>query len=278
MFELKGKRGAWVNQYAIPAPDLFMERVKEVDYVIIKYGLGGIEKMAVEAGVPWLAEIYPYDNDPERYANLLADQSAQPGCVGVVVNFESGDGPGVAHWDGDDGRRTRLFIDTFKARNAAGLPIYASLDTRGYRATTPYQKELSRNCDGVMPMVYPKEFFQTVPVAFAVTVTPTVQLIWHGKEIIPTIQTYNGIGGNLVTQQLETAAKFDGVTAYTLGHATPEEWSAFIMSEPAAPSARESLLALRVDWYTMMCQLAINGNVDAVAAFAESWKKMASGK
>ncbi len=276
MFELKGKRGAWVNQYAIPAPDLFMERAKEVDYVIIKYGLGGIEALAREAGVPWLAEIYPYDSDPAKFANLLADQALQPGCVGAVVNFESGDSPGVAHWDGDDGRRTRLFMDTLRARY--GGPVYASLDTRGYRATTPYQTELARSCTGVMPMVYPKEFYQSVPVAFGAALTSEMKVVWQNKEIIPTIQTYNGIGGNLVTQQLEAAAKFDGVTAYTLGHATPEEWSAFIMSKPATPSAREGLLALRVNWYTMMCQLAINGNVDAVAAFADAWKKMAADK
>ncbi len=276
MFELKGKRGAWVNQYAIPAPDLFMERAKEVDYVIIKYGLGGIEKMAVEAGVPWLAEIYPYDNDPARYANLLAEQALHPGCVGMVVNFESGDGPGVAHWDGDDGRRTRLFLTTLIAGVGVGLPLYASLDTRDYRSTTPYQKELSRTCNGVMPMIYPKEFYQSVPVAFGAALTNEMKIVWQGREIIPTIQTYNNIGAVGVGLSVEAAAKFDGVTAYTLGHATPEEWAAFT-ERVSAPDAA-GLLALRVNWYTMMCQLAINGNVDAVAAFAESWKKMASGK
>ena len=277
MFDLKGKKGAWVNQYAIPAPDLFMERAPQVDYLIIKYGLGGIEKMAVEAKVPWLAEIYPYDVDPARYANLLADQAGQPGCVGVVVNFESGDGPLVAHWDGDDGRRTRLFFDTLLPRIGA-LPIYASIDTRGDRPQRPYQRELARVCAGVMPMVYPKEFLQAVDVAFASAITPTVEVMWHGKEIIPTIQTYNDIGAAGVALQVKAAGLRDGVTAYTLGHASPEEWATFIERASAPAGDGAGLLALRVNWYTMMCQLAINGNVDAVVAFADSWKKMAANK
>ena len=275
-FDFKGKRGAWLNQYALPELQTFSERAAQVAYVILKYGFPQYERLAYNGKVPWLAEIYPYDNDPARYANLLADQAGQPGCVGAVVNMEYGSDHTVAHWDTDGGARTTLFINTFHDRST--LPLFASIDTRGNRPTMPYQKVLATRCEGVMPMIYPQEFGQSVDAAFQAAITPAMLAAWKGKLIIPTIQTYNNISVADVVRQTQLGNTFDGVTAYTIGHATAEEWNAFISelaSEPthfAGTDVASALASLRVKWLETMGQLALKGTPDEVAAFASYWK------
>lgn len=230
MFDLRGLKGAYLNNYAVPTAGAFVDRIKQVDYVVIKYGMGDFEKLATHASVPWLAEIYPYRPSAKDNGSELALQAKQPGCVGAVVNFESGTSPGVADWDSDDGSATRDFVTSFRAQ-APGVPLYVSIDTRGYRPTMAYQRVLLELADGVFPMVFPKEFQQGVPLAIA-SVMPGCAGWWQArKPAIVTFQGYNGIGvADVVDQVRELAAdpRVDGVNIYTIGHASDAEWDAFI--------------------------------------------------
>lgn len=284
-----GKKGAWINQYAQPSFDVFMDRADDVDYIIIKYGLGGYEKLAVEAGKPWAAELMAEDGAgvqtaPARatmFGQMLAEQALQPGCGGAIINLEEADGG----WHSDDGNATRRLIARFRTVTAGRVPLYASLDTRGNRPDYPYQRVCAELCDGVMPMVYPKAFGQTPKRAFEASITPKLLAAWKGKPVIPTIQTYDAIGGNAVYKQLELARLFDGVNAYTMGHATALEWATVanhkLASKPIElplPSVEANLALglaqLRVRWLEAMIQLAKEGTADEVAAFAALWKNL----
>lgn len=295
MFDLRGKKGAWLNNYALPDDATFSERASQIDYVIIKYGLAEYEKLASEAGVPWLAEIYPYRPTAQQDGVKLAQQAAQPGCVGAVVNMESGTGPGVANWETDNGSDTQLFTDTFKV-HAPGVPLYACIDTRGNRGAFEYQVRLAKACDGVMPMWYPKTFKQSPADALKAVLPTPVRSQWAGKPIIVAAQTYDAIGADAVREQIRVArwCKLDGITAYTLGHASQPEWDAFVkepfvqtnpvlltivptaMVLPPTPDVA-ALTALRDLWVKAMTRLAEKGTPAEVQSFLDFWNSMGKG-
>lgn len=283
--DIRGRKGAWINQYALPAPDTFMDRAEDVDYLIIKYGLVSYEKMAVEAKKPWLAEVMAElgagsqnaFTQPQLFASRLASQATQPGCVGAVLNLEEADGG----WHNDNGTGTRALILDFRRRLAGkSMMLYASLDTRGNRPDYPYQRVCAELCDGVMPMVYPKAFGQSPQVAFNASINPKVLARWQNR-IFPTIQTYGGIGAGPTFEQLQIARQFNGVNVYTLGHASSSEWTIVaahkLASEPAPVAPADLPLALarlRTQWLETLAQLALHGNADEVAAFAAYWKNL----
>lgn len=78
-------------------------------------------------------------------------------------------------------------------------------------------------------MIYPKAFNQTPEEAFTASLNSGQS--FKGLPIYPTIQTYDTIGLEAVKQQLTEVHKraLPGCQAYTLGHATNEEWEAFAM-------------------------------------------------
>lgn len=284
---LREKRGTWINQYATPPPDLFVHRAGQVDYVIIKYGLKEYEKLAHQSGIPWLAERMGESGTgdqrgPSRavtYGTELANQANQPGCVGAVVNLEESDGG----WHTDDGGGTRELIDTFR-KLAPGKPLFASLDTRGNRPNSPYQRALAAACEGVMPMVYPAAFGQRADVAFAAAITPLVRASWNGKEIIPTFQTYDKADVPSQVAELDKlyrAGTIDGANSYTLGHATDAQWDASIAFSPAGqrpqpsqPDVAPALKTVRALWIDTWHAIEQKGTVSEATALAEFWRNL----
>lgn len=301
MTVLANKRGAWINQFAQPDAALFTERARQVDYVVIKYGLAFYEAAARAAGVPWVAERMGdmgagSQNGPdnaELFANQLADQALQPGCIAAVINLEEADGG----WHNDDGSATRHLIATFRAR-APGVPIFASLDTRGGRPDSPYQVACADECDGLMPMIYPQAFrpdgrFGFVQKAFDDCLNARVALRWDQKEIIATIQTYSSTLTRqdveeeaAICGQLLRAGHIVGANAYTLGHANKAQWEGwltFIPSTPAplpappAPDTNEyiaALVALRAAWTAQWTAIADKGTTPEAVALAAWWAKL----
>ena len=166
---LANKHGTWLNQYAKPTHQVFVTRARQVDYVVIKYGMKVYEETAAQFSIPWVAERMGEEGagtqsgpaHAYKYAEELAAQANQPGCIAAVINLEEADGG----WQNDDGWGALRLVTRFRER-APGKPIYASIDTRGNRPNYAYQKALASVCDGVMPMVYPKAFGQNARVAF----------------------------------------------------------------------------------------------------------------
>lgn len=284
---LKGKRGTWLNQYARPSAALFVERAADVDYVVIKYGMTDYERLAQQHGIPWLGERMGESgagsqNGPSeaaRYAQELANQANQPGCIGAVINLEEADGG----WHTDNGTGTRRLISDFRAK-APGKPLFASLDTRGSRPNSPYQRACAELCDGVMPMVYPGAFGQSAPTAFAAAITPLVRQRWGEKDIIPTYQTYSPPPVDVpdqmrVVQRLYDEGVIDGANSYTLGHATEAQWRdslAFVVSAPQpakpVPDVVAALIQLREAWVKGWHAIEQRGTVGEAAAYAQFWE------
>lgn len=278
------QKGAWINQYAQPP----LERLLDVAYVVIKYGLAQYEQAARDAQVPWLAERMgevgvglPALSFAETFGQQLAEQANQPGCIGAVINLEEADG----QWHTDDGVQTLKLVRKFR-EVCPDKPLFASIDTRGNRPDYPYQRVLAAQCEGVMPMVYPKAFEQAAQKAVAVSLTALFRDAWRGKPIIPTIQTYDGIGALTVANTMAylSASSIEGISAYTMGHATTHEWSAFLttpviyhrQTPPATvtvtDTVRANLFEARVKYLETLGTLALKGTPDELLAFATFWK------
>lgn len=292
MFSIVNKKGGWVNQYSAPTDAVFVERAKKVDYIIIKYGMSSYERLCQALAMPWLAERMAESgagsqNGPSnwlQYASELAAQANQPGCVGAVINLEEADGG----WHLDNGSGTRALINKFR-QLAPGKPLYASLDTRGNRPIASYQQVCAQLCDGVMPMVYPKAFGQSPDQAMVVAVNNTLKQAWGAKPIIPTIQTYNGVGPVSVVQQITAARNIGakGFNAYTLGHASAQEWAEVAASSmfgpvvpptpPVTVPTAEQLLRGRVGHLEAMMTLALKGTPDEIVQYAAYWKRATGG-
>ena len=284
MSQIAHKRGTWINQYAQPSAPLFLDRVKDVDYVIIKWGLSFYEQLARQSSKPWLAEIMGdsgvgSQNGPANavlFATRLANQANQPGCVGAVINLEEADGG----WHTDTGAATRLLITTFR-RLAPGKPLFSSLDTRGNRPDYAYQRVCAELCEGVMPMVYPQAFEQTAERAFASAINALMLQKWAGKEIIPTFQTYGPTdvsAQTTVLRCLHTAGVIVGANSYTLGHATQDQWlqSLTFLPKVVPPPAdlAAGLIALRQAWVKGWHQIEQHGNVGEAVAYAAYWQRL----
>lgn len=292
-----GSKGGWVNQYAQPSDQMFNDRTGgSIAYVIIKYGLSQYELAANSRQVPWLGErmgeagagIVAIDQW-ERFATELAQQCGQPGCIGGVINLEESDGG----WNTDDGTATLQLIRKFRELRP-DKPLFAALDTRGTRPAYPYQQACATLCDGVMPMVYPKAFGQSPREAVAASLTTALREAWAGKPIIPAIQTYDGIGGPLVEATMVelSGAGVSGISAYTLGHATEEEWGTFrritVMYKDQIPAqqppagatttdTRALLIEARMKYLEVLDKLAF-GTPDELLSFALFWKAASTPK
>ena len=284
---MRGKRGAWINQYSRPSAETFKRRARQIDYVIIKYGLAEYEVLARQVGIPWLAEIYAYETDPIGYGRRLGEQANQVGCIGAVINLEYSDG---SHWDQDNGDATNALITEFQRVTQNKKPLYASLDTRGTRPNDPYQVVCSNRCTGVMPMVYPQAFSQTPERAFNSALNGRVFDRWTGKEIIPTFQAYGPISPADVSAQaaictaLLDTKRIAGANFYTLGHATEEQWNRCLefLPWPATPAPSEdvaaALKALRAAWIAQWHQVEQHGTVQEAASLAEYWTRLTGQK
>jgi hypothetical protein len=289
MTVLIGRHGTWLNQYAKPKKDLFLRRARQVEYVVIKYGMRTYEQLCHQEGILWVAERMAESGEGTqdgprhgaRFAQELADQANQPGCVAAVINLEEADGG----WHTDDGNGTRQLVTTFRSKTA-GQPLFASLDTRGNRPNYPYQRVCAELCDGVMPMVYPGAFGQPAATAFKAALTPLMRERWKGKEIIPTYQTYTAgnvdVGAEVdVLHALSREGVIAGANSYTLGHATEAQWAASLAfrpvrvqpSQPAGDLA-DALVAIARAWREGWTAIAERGTVAEAAAYADYWRKL----
>lgn len=287
MTVLSQKRGTWLNQFALPSHQVFANRGRQVDYVIIKYGYAAYEETARQFNIPWVAERMAESgagsqNGPalwQQYATELANQTNQPGCIAAVINLEEADGG----WHTDDGWATIKLVKRFRDL-APGKPIFASLDTRGSRPNYPYQRAAASMCDGVMPMTYPGAFLTTAAVAFNATITPLVRERWAGKDIIPTYQTYGG--ADVPSQMVEVSNRYiigiiAGANSYTLGHATDTQWSESLAFAPASaqppppsPDVAAALVAIRKLWVDGWTAIAERGTVPEAVALAGFWQSL----
>ena len=302
---LYGKRGTWVNQFAQPTLEEFDAGMRPMEYVVLKWGLNGAgiggpnsgvyERQAASLGKDWLAERMAESGEGSQdgprhaalYAEQLANQANQPGCVGAVINLEEGDGG----WHLDNGDGTRLLINTFRTK-APGKPLFASLDTRGNRPNLPYQRICAGLCDGVMPMVYHAAFQQSPATAFAVAITPLMRERWAGKDIIATYQTYDvrkelPIQTDVMAQVAELRSLYargiiHGANSYTMGHATPAQWAASLAFEPKPhvitspkPDVAAALAEIRKLWLEGTHQVEQKGTIQELAAWSRFWEKLA---
>lgn len=289
MTALKGKHGSWINQFALPSTETYLARARQVDYVVIKYGQAKYEKLSHENGLSWVAERMGESgvgsqNGPafaKIYATQLANQAKQPGCIAAVINLEEADGG----WHTDNGDGTNTLIGVFRAL-APGVPLFASLDTRGNRPNYPYQRVCAEKCDGVMPMVYPGAFGLPASTAFASALTPLMYSRWSGKEVIATYQTYKPPNYNVwdevhVVQDLWNKGKIVGANSYTLGHASLEEWNASLQLHLQhqqvplpPPPLNEALLQIRKMWEAQWKAIAERGTYEEAVALTQFWKKI----
>jgi hypothetical protein len=284
---LAGNRGAWMNQWAPPKPD-WPVRGHQVDHVIIKYGMKPYEVTAFEEGIPWLGERMAENGVGSQdapahameYANELANQVLQPGCIGGVINLEESDGG----WHLDDGSATRLLISTFRSK-IPSKPLFAALDTRANRPNSPYQQVCAELCDGVMPMVYPGAFELPAHISFAVAITPLLRAHWRDKDILPAYETYSPPDVDVDDEVLNlnllyTQGLIQGASSYTLGHATDSQWLSSLNFKPGVqsvalpPDVAAALMALHKAWVDQWTLIATKGTVQEMWALADFWHKL----
>ncbi len=226
-------RWAWWNQYIPITVDRCIERAKEakLDGVIVKGLYWNVMESFIQAGIHVGVDVYAYPQHAARDADTLVE-GIKRGAKFAVVNAEH-------EWEQpDSGEQMRQLCDRFVEGTVGQAPeIYASVDTRGGRMSRPYQQVLSRYITGWMPMIYPKAFRPSMPTG---SVTQAFidcldgHLPWAGKPVLPTIQTYDGIGVTAVVRQIAQcyARGLKGYQAYTIGHATDPEWEAIAMDAP----------------------------------------------
>lgn len=230
-----GGRWAWLNAYGdvdgdrdfdfadITACVARATSMPQLAGVIIKRGMTEAQRAFSAAAVPWATEAYVYPNDPAREGRTLADDVVR-GARFAVVDAE-------VEWERLDGKPMQQLINAFRLYAPRGAELYASLDTRGGRTTLPFQRVLIANTVAVMPQIYPSAFRPSMPPgAVAQAFRDCLDgADFQGKPVLPTIQTYDNIGATAVREQLAEVQRrgFAGCQAYTIGHATDQEWAAF---------------------------------------------------
>lgn len=221
-------RWAWWNQYMPQSmtTDRLIDRAKEakLDGVIVKGGYWGVMDAFQSAGIRVGVDVYTYPHTPFADADILV-HGIRNGAEFAIINAE-------AEWEQpDSGEQMRQLCERVKDA-FLDVEMYASVDTRGGRMSLPYQQALSRYITGWMPMIYPKAFQQSVVHAFSASLDG--HLPWADKPILPTIQTYDGIGVATVTSEIAQcyARGLKGYQAYTIGHATDAEWAVIVNDAP----------------------------------------------
>lgn len=108
----------------------------------------------------------------------------------------------------------------------------------------PYQRVLAEHVAGWLPMVYPAAFGQPVPEAFAAALDG---VDFAARPVLPAIQTYGGVGAAMVREQIEEVRGrgLAGYQAYTIAHATDEEWSELVRDAEVEMEAVDELRRLQ---------------------------------
>ena len=246
-------RWAWWNHYgSVPLP-VCVERARQVEGVIVKSGY--IEAFAAfrNAGIRVATERYVYPTQTLADARALA-ADVRAGAAFAVIDAE-------VEWEQLDDTAMHTLCNNLK-RLAPGVEIYASLDTRGDRTSRPYARALLQHAAGVIPMVYPLAFYPTRPdrfVAAAFRDCLEDGQNFAGLPVLPTLQTYGGIGHVDTGRQIvETVRRdFEGCQAYTIAHATDQEWSAFT-GQALTDEQEERMEAARLKDRAALARLFLN--------------------
>jgi len=246
-------RGAWWNSYGSVPLDKCVQRAVDAKlrFVIVKWGRPDVETAFTKADSPFLVERYVLYSQPEVEGQRLAN-AVDVGAVAAVINAEEGgDEQSGGHWERDtDGSAMRRLIAAFRIRHPT-VELYASVDTRGNRLSLPYQRVLAQHIAGWLPMIYPLAFYPDRLPGF---IAHAFEQSLDGKDfggipVLPTIQTYDAIGGQAVRDQLAEIERrhLPGCQAYTIAHATDEEWAEFILGDDDMTAAeRQELAVLRM--------------------------------
>ncbi len=244
-------RWVWWNQFGSLPLAQCVSRAKQVEGVIVK-ALYWPEMMAfMNAGISVGVERYTYPSQPKKEAGYLAE-GIRRGAKFVVINAE-------IEWEraGQAGGRAMAELLNELERLVPGTEVYASVDTRGQRTHMSYQQVLGRVITGWMPMIYPKAFFPNgwtghdwINQSF-INCLETGQ-DFQGKPVLPTLQTYDNIGRVNVRRQIgdATSRNLMDIQAYTVCHATDDEWEAWIrgqVQEPVPPPQEDDMKVLV--WY-----------------------------
>jgi hypothetical protein len=227
-------RWAWWNNYGNVPIAQCVQRAKaaQLDGVIVKQGFDNERNHFATAGVPWATERYVYPDQAQAEGRRLAGDIAR-GARFAVINAE-------AEWETLDSAPMLALIAALRAA-APTTEIYGCVDTRGNRTELPYQRALAQHATAVIPMIYPKAFQQPVALAFSAALD---NHNFRGLPTLPAIQTYDNIGAQSVADQLAEVRRrrLPGYQAYTIAHATTDEWA--VIAADAAPSPAERLAAL----------------------------------
>jgi hypothetical protein len=271
MTDILSGLGSWWNGLGPIDNDLprEVERAKAaaLDYVVIKYGHPDVEQAFSGAGIRWGTERFVYANDPVGEATMLAN-AVDAGAAFAVINAEDGGGFDASQAAGD---AATALIDAFRARHA-DTPLYACIDTRGVRQTSPYEQVLLTRCDGLMPMVYPLDFYPSRPADYVHTgvsdaLAPLLGTFVGGHVVKqhPVLQAYGGIGGNDILEEVRQAAPYApaSLSFYTIGHATDDEWQQVV-------NLRRLVQARQAQGYQTLIAVA--------AAFARVGQAIAAGQ
>jgi hypothetical protein len=250
---------AWWNQYGTLDKEDVLRRAKDVAGVIVKHGYWQIFDALREAGVRVAVERYAYPQNATEEGEKLAEGIAR-GAEFAVINAE-------VEWEGLGAAEMTTLINRFRER-APGVEIYASTDTRGNRTTLPYQQVLGQHVAAWMPMVYPTAFRPSRPpgsVASAFHDCLDSGQDWQNKPVLPTVQAYGGIGPAAVREEAEEVEerKLGGCQIYTIGHATGDEWTAFITAQHVNLNAHFRKVLTKAweqgDWQRLHDQLEFIG-------------------
>lgn len=215
----------WWNQYGNMSVQACIDRTvgSGLEGVIVKANYPHTIQRFKSAGVRVGAENYTYPERPETEGVALAN-AISAGCEFAVINAE-------AEWEGDTlaGSKMRRLIASFRDRHP-DTELYASVDTRGGRINMPHQRVLGEHITGWMPMIYPLAFRDHRPPGYIQTAFGDCLdrgQDFQGKPVLPTLQTYDGIGPLDIDRMLAEVRRrgLKGYQAYTIGHATAAEWS-----------------------------------------------------
>ncbi len=231
---------AWWNPNGNVSLPACVDRAKRARLrgVIVKHGHVEARRAFDAAGIPWATERYVYPAEPAAEGRWLAEE-VRAGARFAVVNAE-------VEWERLGPEPMRRLIAEFR-RLAPRAELYASVDTRGGRTALPYQRVLAEHVAGWLAMCYPKSFRPAQPSGYVAQAFRDCLdgKSFGGKPVLPTIQTFDGIGAVAVREQIAEVRRrgLAGYQAYTIGHATDEEWEAIVETQTA-----EDLRALRRDF------------------------------
>ena len=230
---------AWHNQYSgnFESWPTMLKRASEVDGVIVKASLPDAISVYQGKGVPLAIEEYIYPDTRWDQARAMVRIAKEFHPKAIVINAE-------VEWEPMPPNSMAPICEYIRF-NTPEQELWYSVDTRGGRCAKPYQVELMNFSHRCLPMIYPQAYYPNQPPGYvaqafadALVPIPYAEFQHRGLEIHPTIQLYNNIGADAVAQQVQTAKyfKLPGISVYTIGHATEEEWRALMTNrEDEAP-------------------------------------------